>query len=311
MTNYDNELLTSMDFYGKRLNRENWLCRLDLEKVMRSEQISNPREDRDPQVYKEFFKYAAKLAERFPDWEVMGYMMTTQCYTTDADGNVRHEFGRKTEDHPFIRAARLAPEEFKEFAVSALASARDHSGYDIGKLLKNKEAFGLKDEDIAFIFHRALEDREKGGKFGHNIDREDLSMEIFAGLLANGNENLLKDFMAKYPQDFEKMAKTCANYGYGVLWAMGDGEKRPVKPQIQEWIDENPKVYGDIVQKAINSHCMRCHKNEREAEFEGGLDMINKSFLAKNPDFVAKAKENMQGQYLSKIDRNDCNAKNR
>jgi len=292
MENSDKELVGSLQYYAQRLNMENWLCRRDLDTAMRSPQLSSPRADVDPNVYKEFFKYTGKLAEKFTNWGVLGYVMTTQSYSNDASGNIGHSFGRKTEDHPIARAARLAPEEFKDFAVSALACAHEHSRYDLGTLIKNKEAFGLKDGDVADILHNSLERRAKDSRFGDSYDKDNLPVSVFYKLMADGNETLLKDFMTRYPKDFENIAKTTANYGCDVLRAFGDGERYPVKPEVQEWIDKNPKVYGDIVQTAVTRHCLSYHPNEQKKEFDGVMNnIVNKDFLANNPDFVAQTEQ--------------------
>lgn len=295
MINEDKDLIDYMkNCYNYRLNREEYKCREDLLPVIHSHQISYPKEDVSAEVYREYFKYTSKLAEKFPRWSVIGYCMNTQGYTVDASGSVRNNYGRKVEDHPLIKAAKLAPDEFREFVVTSLAAAADHSEYIMAMLFENQKAFGLKNGDLSDILHQALEKREQNWK--HDGNKDILARNIFYTIISENNNDLRKDFMTKYPQDFEKVLKASVKgiNGYNALMAMGDGERNPVKPGIQEWIDKNPEIYGEIVQTAVSEHCVRYNGLRQKKEFDAIMTRVNKCFLAKNPDFIAQCEQKKQ-----------------
>ena len=289
MKDDDEILIENMRCYAERYDEKEYVGKLDLDKVLRSPQIANQQGDENPEIYKEFFKFASSLAKEFPDWHVLGYMMTTQGYTIDAAGNIEHMYSRKIEDHPIVKAAKKAPKEFKEFSVSSLASAREYSKYHLNALINNKEALNLKNEDIADIMHDALVKRDPS-------DKNDLARAAFYKLMASDNKGLLKDFISKYPNDFGEISQITAKQGYEVLLALGDGGKSPVNPDVQEWIDKNPETYEKIAQTAIIDHCSKYQDSKQQGQFDALTKMINRSFMAKNPEFTARLKQKMNNQ---------------
>ena len=298
MSNTDKDLIESMQHYATRLDKEQYRCQADLAMVMHSEQLSAPREDRDPEIYKEFFKYGAKLAERFPNWSVMGYMTCSQGYGSDASGNITGGYGAKVERHPFVKAAKMAPVEFKEFAIASLANAYDHSRFLENLLIKNKDVFGLKIGELSDILHHSLENRAKNWNRDRNKDQ--LARDTFYKLMSGGNEELLSDFVTKYPQDFEKVAKTAAKGGNDALLAMVYHSKNSNSRIFQNWIEQNPKAYGEIVEIATQSVCQLQPAHKQKNAFDSAMRCVDKNFLERNPDFVVKTEQKIQQSLLQK-----------
>ena len=149
MENSDKDLIERMQFHSERLTKPEYSessARANLIGIMKSPQIASPKNDGNPVVYEEFFKYTSALADRFKDWHVMGFLMNFESYRCDASGNIRHGFDGKPTNHPVIKAAQKAPKEFRDFAVSSLAAARERTDFLLNVLIKNfsKIAYALK-----------------------------------------------------------------------------------------------------------------------------------------------------------------------
>jgi len=84
-------------------------------------------------------------------------MMGQFFYRIDADGTVRGLYSEeRVHSHPVGEMAKIAPVSFKKCAAQAIASASTSPEFIIRDFTRNKEMFGLTDENVADILHYSI-----------------------------------------------------------------------------------------------------------------------------------------------------------
>lgn len=111
------------------------------------------------------------------------------------------------------------------------------------------------------------------------------------------NQDITKAYLEKYPHEFTQMMCSCAKSGYTILASLENvnGDKRDVRPEIQEWIDKYPKDYQKVVETVVAHHNERRSVNDAVNQTELLFNLyVNKPFLEKNPDFKNKVLNNVK-----------------
>ncbi|MBQ7304072.1 MAG: hypothetical protein IJW75_04050 [Alphaproteobacteria bacterium] len=242
------EQIDRAEFRASRPYSLGYLVKDDFFKVLGDSTFASPATiGCDEESSKKLLGYAAKLTEKYPDWEVVSAMINSNGYSSGSGGPIQDIYGKTATQHPLAECAKQAPEEFRDLLASSFGNTNCCTDTRLRTVTNNKELFGLSDKDISDMLAKAVQTRNENQTSGKTA----FETRVFSTLALEDNKNIMTQFVQDHPKEFDTIIKSA--YAEEVLSYIGNGKDKETNPVILDHITQNPDAYNQVVNNARKS----------------------------------------------------------